>query len=112
MSRTTHIPYEPETWSENQRALHTPFDLDEALHSACCLAGGWYRRPVRIDSKVVAVFEMPMDGKMTISSAGWGNGQTARLQPDSTLAGSAHGSPIRIARGMPTMKGVADHQHR
>lgn len=42
------IYYEPHTWNDQQAALHQPATLEEAMHAASCLAGGWYRRPVTI----------------------------------------------------------------
>ena len=44
--------YTPSAWSEDQRKLHEPATLDDAMHHASCLAGGWYRRPVRIDGRM------------------------------------------------------------
>lgn len=43
------IPYSPTTWTPEQAKYHEALDLDTAMHQASCLAGGWYRRPVRID---------------------------------------------------------------
>lgn len=50
----TLVPYTPATWNDSQRALHTAASLEEAFHHASCLAGGWYRCPVTIDSRVTA----------------------------------------------------------
>lgn len=50
--RVEAIPFEPEKWDEAQREIHTPIDLDEALHKAGCLTG-WYRRPITIYCQVV-----------------------------------------------------------
>jgi hypothetical protein len=46
------IPYAPEDWTTDQLAFHRADNLEAALHSACCLAGGWYRRPVTVDSQI------------------------------------------------------------
>lgn len=54
----TTVPYTPETHSPDQRAFHTPSDLDIALHHASCLAGGWYRRPVTIGMRIVGDHEV------------------------------------------------------
>jgi len=48
------VPYTPETWNAQQRELHEATSLDDALHHASCLAGGWYARPVTIDIHVTA----------------------------------------------------------
>lgn len=47
------IAYAPDTWTDYQRSLHHPETLDDAMHQASCMAGGWYRRPVTIDMKIV-----------------------------------------------------------
>ena len=57
MAKTTNIPYTPDLWNDDQRAVHTPETMDEAFHSASCLASGWYRRPVTIDFRVVNLDE-------------------------------------------------------
>ena len=48
------VPYTPETWNADQLAMHTATSMEAALHNACCLAGGWYRRAVTIDFQVTA----------------------------------------------------------
>lgn len=50
----TLTPYTPDDWNPSQAAMHEATDLDIALNQACSLAGGWYRRPVRIDMQVTA----------------------------------------------------------
>jgi hypothetical protein len=42
------IPYTPERWTPEQRAYHSPADLDAALRAASGLAGGWYLRAVDV----------------------------------------------------------------
>lgn len=42
------IPYQPATWNADQRAMHCADSLEDAFNRASCLAGGWYRRPVKI----------------------------------------------------------------
>jgi hypothetical protein len=44
------IPYTPDDWTPDQLAFHRANTMEDALHSATCLAGGWYRRPVTIDA--------------------------------------------------------------
>lgn len=46
------IPYTPTDWNESQAAMHSATTMEDALHNACCLAGGWYRRAVTIDMRV------------------------------------------------------------
>jgi hypothetical protein len=53
-------PYTPNDWTEGQAAMHQPKTLDEAFHSASCLAGGWYRRHVTIDFRTVPLPEPVM----------------------------------------------------
>lgn len=55
--QSTPVPYTPDQWTADQRAMHTHTDLDAALHAACCLAGGWYHRPVTIDMQIVGDVE-------------------------------------------------------
>jgi hypothetical protein len=59
MPTTTHTPaYTPDTWTADQRRTHTPSTLDEAFYWASCLAGGYYHRPVTIDSTIVGREEL------------------------------------------------------
>lgn len=51
-SIATDIPYEPETWNEQQLAFHRAATMEEAFHHASCLAGGWYRRAITIDFRI------------------------------------------------------------
>jgi hypothetical protein len=46
------IAYTPEQWTAQQLACHRAATMEEAFHSASCLAAGWYRRPVTIDYRV------------------------------------------------------------
>lgn len=52
MSRMERAEYQPETWNDDQRAIHASDNLDHAMYQASCLAGGWYRRPVRVDGRI------------------------------------------------------------
>lgn len=47
------FPYNPESWNDTQRAHHETTSLDEAMRIVGGMAGGWYRRPVRIDVQIV-----------------------------------------------------------
>ncbi len=46
------IAYTPDSWTPDQLAFHRANTMEAALHSATCLAGGWYRRAVTIDSQI------------------------------------------------------------
>lgn len=46
------VPYTPNDWTPQQAQMHQAGDMEEALHHACCLAGGWYRRPIAIDMQI------------------------------------------------------------
>ena len=47
------FPYTPESWTDRQRECHEPSSLDDALRMVGGMAGGWYKRPVRIDCQIV-----------------------------------------------------------
>jgi hypothetical protein len=49
---TLTTDYTADLWNATQREMHESTNLDDALYKASCLAGGWYRRPVRIDMMV------------------------------------------------------------
>lgn len=47
------FPYTPNDWTPEQLAAHRADTLDDAFHAASCLSGGWYRRAVSIDYRIV-----------------------------------------------------------
>lgn len=70
MPRTsTLIPYTPETWTPEQLVMHRPADLDAAFHSASCLAGGWYQRPVVIGMRIITDSDGESDEDYAIAPA-------------------------------------------
>lgn len=75
MTKTaTKIPYTPDTWNEAQRAIHEATSMEDAMHKASCLAGGWYRRPVTIYMQVTPdndeVYQM-MPAEYAPTERGW-----------------------------------------
>lgn len=51
-SSRSRVAYLPELWTEADRQFHQAETLEDAFHQASCLAGGWYRRPIRIEVQV------------------------------------------------------------
>lgn len=54
MATRTIIAYTPDVWNIEQRNFHQATTLEDALHKATCLAGGWYKRAVTIDYQTTA----------------------------------------------------------